>query len=270
MGDLIWPVLITVFTWWFTTGVILYLDGLDRRFMKWTMAAFTGILVASVAGTWMLAPTTTVAGAYLGFACGIGAWAWQEMSFLAGVITGPRKTACPLAARPLQRFTAAIGTILWHEIAIIAGAVVLAIACWNQPNQTALWTYCILWLMRTSAKLNLFLGARMLSEEFLPDHMRYLATYFRRAPMNALFPFSVAGGLVVVFVLASWAVLPAATAYEVTSYTILATLLGLAVLEHCLMMLPLPSTRLWSWGMASHAKPALHLPDLGKKITPAE
>ena len=29
--------------------------------------------------------------------------------------------------------------------------------------------------MRTSAKLNLFLGVRNLSEEFLPPHLAYLA-----------------------------------------------------------------------------------------------
>ena len=45
--------------------------------------------------------------------------------------------------------------------------------------------------MRESAKLNLFLGVRNLSEEFLPAHLAYLQSYFRRRSMNMLFPFSV-------------------------------------------------------------------------------
>ena len=39
--------------------------------------------------------------------------------------------------------------------------------------------------MRQSAKLNVFLGVRNLNADFLPDHLKYLQTYFVRAPMNA-------------------------------------------------------------------------------------
>lgn len=45
--------------------------------------------------------------------------------------------------------------------------------------------------MRTSAKVNLFLGARNLSEEFLPPHLRYMESFFRRRAVNLLFPVSV-------------------------------------------------------------------------------
>ena len=138
------------------------------------------------------------------------------------------------------------------------------------PNKTALWTYCILWAMRTSAKLNLFLGARNLSEEFLPDHMRYLASYFRKANINFLFPFVVTIGTGVVVLLAELATAATASEFTRTSNLILATLLALAILEHWLMMLPLPAERLWSWGLASRQKKTSTLPGLGKIITPAE
>jgi putative photosynthetic complex assembly protein 2 len=209
-------------------------------------------------------------GAYLGFLCGIGAWAWMEISFLSGHVTGPRKTACPANASGFQRFRLAVAAILWHEFAIIAGAAALALASWQMPNQIALWTYCILWVMRTSAKLNLFLGARNLSEDFLPERMRYLASYFRQAPINMLFPVSVTAGTAGVVVLASAATHVAATDFSFTAMIVLATLLALAVLEHWLMILPLPAERLWSWGMASHNKTKPNLPNLGKTITPAE
>jgi len=270
MTGAVWPIILTVFTWWFTTGVILYLDGLDRSFSRLVLAAFTVIFAGSIAGTWLTSTEVTPLGAYLGFTFGIGAWAWMEISFLSGHVTGPRKTACPAAATGFSRFKFAVSTILWHELAIIAGAVALALASWDMPNQTALWTYCILWVMRTSAKLNLFLGARNLSEDFLPDRMRYLASYFRHAPINLLFPLSVTAGTAGVVVLASAAVHVAETDFSFTAMIVLATLLALAVLEHWLMILPIPAERLWSWGMASHHKTKSQLPDLGKSITPAE
>ena len=270
MTGAVWPIILTVFTWWFTTGVILYLDGLDRSLAKVVLGGFSVVLAGSIAGAYMINEHVTAGGAYMGFLLGIGAWAWMEISFLSGLVTGPRKTACPPAASGFQRFRFAVGTILWHELAIIAGAIALALASWDMPNQTALWTYCILWIMRTSAKLNLFLGARNLSEDFLPERMRYLASYFRHAPINLLFPLSVTAGTAGVVILASAAVHVAATDFSFTAMIVLATLLALAVLEHWLMILPIPAERLWSWGMASHHKTKSQLPDLGKSITPAE
>lgn len=271
MSSAVWPVLITMFTWWFTTGAILYLDGLDRATYKWTMGAFTLLLAAALWGAHAIGWTMGETGAYAGFFLGIAAWAWQEMSFLTGYVTGPRKSHCPANVTPAGRFTAAVSTILWHELAILAVGVLLAWATWDMPNKTALWTYCILWAMRTSAKLNLFLGARNLSEEFLPDHMRYLASYFRKANINMLFPFSVTLSSMVVVVLGEAAFAATATPFQHTSYIILATLLALAILEHWLMMLPIPAEKLWDWGLASRKKHTTHhVPTLGKTITPAE
>jgi putative photosynthetic complex assembly protein 2 len=44
----------------------------------------------------------------------------------------------------------------------------------RQPNQVGTGTFAVLWVMRISAKLNLFLGVRNLSEELLPPHLAYL------------------------------------------------------------------------------------------------
>ena len=65
---------------------------------------------------------------------------------------------------------------------------------WGGANQTGWWTYIVLWSMRLSAKLNLFLGVHNLSESFLPTHLRYLQTYFTRRACNWLMPFSVIAG----------------------------------------------------------------------------
>ncbi len=74
-------------------------------------------------------------------------------------------------------------------LVLLAGAV--AAVTWGGVNQTGMWTFLVLWIMRQSAKLNIFLGARNLNESFLPAHLKYLQTYFTRKAMNPLFPFSV-------------------------------------------------------------------------------
>ena len=44
------PLLYTLFVWWFSTGVILFLNGLPRRTFKWTMLGTTLMLVGALVG----------------------------------------------------------------------------------------------------------------------------------------------------------------------------------------------------------------------------
>ncbi|WP_337221294.1 DUF3623 family protein, partial [Vibrio parahaemolyticus] len=64
----------------------------------------------------------------------------------------------------------------------------------DAANATALHSYLLLWGMRLSAKLNLHFGVRNFSEEFLPPHLLYLKSFFRRRRMNALWPLSIVAG----------------------------------------------------------------------------
>ena len=102
--------------------------------------------------------------------------------------------------------------------------------------------------MHTSAKLNLYFGAPNLSDELLPTHLRYLVTYMRRRPMNLFFPLSVTASTVVTVTIAQQA-LAATTSFQLVGYTILATLMALAVLEHWFLVAPLHANALWSWGV---------------------
>jgi putative photosynthetic complex assembly protein 2 len=152
-----------------------------------------------------------------------------------------------VGVRGWGRFLQASQAVLFHEVLIAASGLIVAFATWSAPNRVAYWTFVILWVMRLSAKLNLFLGVRNLGEEFLPPRLRYLASYFTRKPMNALFPVSVTLGTLVTAVLAMRTVSPDAT--EAVGSALLASLLGLAVLEHWFMVLPISTTALWEWGM---------------------
>jgi putative photosynthetic complex assembly protein 2 len=233
------PLVFTVFVWWFSTGVILYLDGLPRRTFRWTMLGTTVVFGFALWGLWFSSARTTVDAAYCGFTCAILIWAWQEVAFLLGYATGPRKGPCPEGAVGWRRARFAFEAVMHHELVLVVLAAAVLAVSWNQPNQTGLWTYVVLWTMRQSAKLNVFLGVRNLNADFLPDHLKYLQTYFMRARMNPLFPLWQA------------ALAPGAGAFEVASTTLVACLLSLAILEHWLLVLPLPAEALWKWGMRS-------------------
>jgi putative photosynthetic complex assembly protein 2 len=262
MDPLGWAVVYTLFAWWFSTGAILYLDGLPKHTFRHTMGWTTVLLGGALWGLVHTRGDTSAAGAYCAFTCALLVWAWQEVAFLLGWVTGPRRTACPLGAQGARRFGFALQAVLYHEFALI----VLAIAVWacvaDGANQVGWWTFLALWGMRQSAKLNVFLGVRNLGENFLPDHLAYLKTYFQRRPMNVLFPFSVTIATATA-VAVWWSLLEAGSPHAggtAVGLALVGSLLALGALEHWLLVLPLPTEALWRWGLRSHAAPAVEPP----------
>ena len=251
MSQFVLPVLFTLFIWWFSTGAILYLDGLPRRTFKWTMAGTTAVLALALGGLKTSGADASVGGAYCAFTCAILVWGWQEMAFLLGYVTGPRRLPCPPESVGWQRARHALQAVLHHELALVVLAIAVLLTTWGAPNQTGWWTYVILWTMRQSAKLNVFLGVRNLNESFLPLHLKYLQTYFTRRSMNALFPASIIVSTMFVIPLWQAALRPGASDFDLASLTLQASLLTLAIVEHGFLVLPLPSEALWKWGLRS-------------------
>ena len=248
------PVIFALFVWWFSTGVIIYLDGLPRHTFRWGMLGATLLLAASIYGLAVTKNDTSVAGAYWAFTFGLLIWGWQEISFYMGFVTGPRKKACPEGCRGWKHFGHAIQVSLYHELSIIAAAVLVVAVTWNGANQVGTWTFMILWWMHESARLNVFLGVRNLNEEFLPEHLEYLKGFLTKKPMNLLFPVSITVSTVILTWLVQLAIAPEATAFEAVGYTFLATMMALAVLEHWFLVVPLPAASLWNWALSSHGK----------------
>ena len=249
MAEFAGPILFALLLWWSSTGAVLYLVGLPHRTFPWSMVGATALALASLAGLMALAQTTTPLGAYLAFACGLGLWAWHETSFLFGFVTGPRRCAVSRDAGGLRRFRDALGTLVYHELAILVTAVALAWLLRDAANQVGLWAFLLLWIMRLSAKLNIFLGVPNMNEEFLPAHLGFLRSYFRKRAMNALFPLSVTAGTLAFLWLLARGLAPAASAFEAAACLMLAAMLALAVLEHWFLVLPVPDAALWRWAM---------------------
>ena len=249
----------TVFVWWFATGAILLLDGLPRRTYRWTIGIATGLTGIAFAAMVASASETSASAAYVGFICAIVIWGWNEIAFLMGGVTGPRRSACPAGAKGWQRFGLAFQTLFYHEALIAACAALIAALTWQAPNRVALWTFLLLWVMRASAKLNIFLGVPNITHEFLPAHLSYLKSYFRFSPINALLPVSIAAGALAAFMLGAAASDALASSFAEASFALLSSLMALAVLEHIFMVVPLPSSALWAWAMRAPT-PALSAP----------
>lgn len=241
--------LFVVVAWWASTGVVLWVDGLPRSTFRVSIGAATALALGGLLGLWWSSGLESSGGAYLAFSSALVLWGWHELTFLLGVVTGPRKTACPPGARGWARFRYATAVVIHHELALAVTLAAVLVLTWGATNQVGARTFLVLWVMRLSAKLNVFLGVRNLTERFIPEHLRYMLSYFRRARWNPLMPVSLlAAGAVFVW-LVTQPVPPDATALATVGKTLVATILGLAVLEHLFLALPVPDAMLWRWAM---------------------
>jgi putative photosynthetic complex assembly protein 2 len=243
--------LLTIAVWWGATGIIAWLIGRSVDSYPTLLRGTLVLGVIALAAVLATRNLQSVAGAALAFLGAIGIWAGIEVSFLTGRVTGlpPRAEATP-TAHGWRHAIEAVRVILWHELLIIGVVVVVAGMTIDADNRVALGTLLLLWLMRSSAKINLFLGVRNLGEAFLPQHLAHLLRYMQHRRMNFLFPFSIALGSAIVWLLGTRA-LQAESGFAASGYAILATLAALAVLEHILMVLPLQSERFWRWSLAN-------------------
>ncbi len=249
--DFALPVVVGIIAWWASTVVVMYRAGLPERSYLNTLAGATAALAAGLIALFWSLYIGGAAGAYLGFVAGLLVWVWHEVSYLFGFVTGPNPVACPPGVRGWKRFVRGVATCMYHELAIVGTAMVLAIVSWGAANKMALWTFCVLWFMRWSVKLNIFLGVRNLHFEYLPPHLGYLETFVRRRNMNELFPLSilVSTSVLVAIVVAAFTA-PDGSAAAVGA-ALLATLLGLAILEHTLLIVNIDDSFLWRLGTKS-------------------
>ncbi len=252
--DSIWIAgLFALFVWWFSTGAILFaVQRADRSGGPGhgsAVALCLPVLALGCVGVWRSLDDPSVAGAYLGFLSAIAIWGWIELAFLAGVITGPYARPCPPGVEGLQRFLRAWGAIAYSEMVLIAAMCALVTLSYGAENRLAMWTFLVLFVARITAKLNVYLGVPNINDAFLPSPVRHLSTHFRRAPMNGFFPWSVSF-LTIAFAcfVERMIAAPAGSGLEI-GFALLATLTALAVLEHWMMVLPIPNSALWSWAL---------------------
>jgi putative photosynthetic complex assembly protein 2 len=184
-----------LFLWWFSTGIILMIvKWADRRGFRARKGAVIATLPILALGIWGYMATlgsTTVAGAYLAFLAALAIWGWIELTFLAGIVTGPIRKPCPPDVPEWERFLRAWGTIAWHEMLLVGVVILMVLHGWGAENGVGMWTFMVLFFARISAKLNLFYGVPKINTEFLPETLAHLPSHFRIARLNWVFPISV-------------------------------------------------------------------------------
>jgi putative photosynthetic complex assembly protein 2 len=249
-------VLYVIAAWWGATGLILYLVRRPAASFPLTLASGGVVAVLAAALLHWSSRSATISGACQAFGATLAIWGWLELSFLLGAVTGPRRTACAAGCRGAPHLRHAIEAILYHELATIAAAVLVIALSWHAPNATGLWTFMLLWGMRISAKLNLFLGVPNTGEIMLPAHLKYLGAFFRHRKLNVLFPISVTLTtlLCVLLIGAAWSA--ASWDFEAAELALLGTLAALGWLEHWMLILPMRADALWRFSRASAVRAA--------------
>ncbi len=239
------PLLYVVMLWFMSTALVV---ALDHRARAQKVLSFAGAAAcAALAVIGLLAPSSDAFAAYASFTAALVIWGWHELSFLTGAVTGPRHAPLPDGAKGWTRFRLSAATVIHHELALAVTLLLLVIISRGLPNQTGAAAFAILFAMRLSTKLNIFLGVPNFASDILPPPLAYLKSYFRKARFNALMPLSLIAGAALTFALGSMAI--DAPGDAAIGYTLLATIAALGVVEHLFLVLPIGDTALWRWAI---------------------
>lgn len=247
------PLFFALLMWFIGTAAVVWLDSRPQHTFATSFRLSGLVALAATGAVWFTVGEQDAHGAYVGFGAAILIWGWHEMGFLMGFVAGSRRDPLPEGVTGWPRFRMAAATVMHHEIALALTALALFAITWGQSNQSAPLTFLLLFLLRLSAKFNLFLGVPNLSDEVFPAHLAYLKSYFRKRRMNALYPFSLIG----TGAIAAWAWIAAESAPFGGEAAVTATLLfglaALGIIEHLFLVLPLRDAKLWTWASSEAA-----------------
>lgn len=229
--------------WWAGTAVVLLLQHRLQPTATATRWLLPCAAVSSFAVLIACSAYTQVAAMIGAFVAAIVLWGCIELSYYLGLLTGTHSRPCPPSLSGWTRFRTALATSIWHELAALGTGAALTIALWNSVNPTGLYAFLVLWLMRWSAKLNLYLGVPCFETGWFPKRLAHLPSYMNRQAVTPFFFLSVGAasvGVVGLLVSAS-----RTAGAEAMIYSLPAVMLLLAIVEHVFMALPIADTRLW-------------------------
>jgi putative photosynthetic complex assembly protein 2 len=244
--SLLVPILATLALWWISTGAILVLGERSDSARRCAMVLGSLLALAGLAGLWFTRDLTTPFGAYASAMSAIAIWAWHEMSFLFGFITGPNRSPCAPGAKGWARFRSAAATLMHHELALAGTIIVMALMSIGAENAIGLQLFSLLFALRLSSKFNLFMGAPHFTEQFLPGRLSHLNSYFSQSQPGWFFLISTST-ITVGAGLLFWGAATATTSFEAAAFALLGALAALGALEHLFLALPVPDAALWRW-----------------------
>ncbi len=247
-----------VFFWWFLTGLILFIvkkvDELNHKAHIFVTLILSPVIFLGIYLFFNSLPKITLSSIYSSFFASLLIWAWFELAFLSGLITGPSKHLCPKDIKQMKRFGYALSNIAYSELILFITLLIMFYFSFNAENTVGLWTFWILFFARICAKLNLFLGVPNVNTEFLPSPVVHLASYFRVGSTSWFFPVSISLISFTLFFLVDSIFNANNQTPSVIGYTLLASLTTLALIEHWFMVVPLRDAELWKWMLPKQKK----------------
>ena len=249
---------LAILAWWGSTGLIVLAVRSSEKRHNIVMVGAAFMAALGLAALIASSGSTSSSGAFTAFAGALLIWAFFEVAFLLGWITGPRKTPLPANVNGIQRFKFAAETVIHHELALIGTLAFLTITMWGSANHVGVMIFALLWVMRLASKFILFLGARHSLSELAPPRLAYLQSYFRTDRTTVLFPIIMVLG-VVNFIFLSRAAILSDVPFFIVAHVLAATFMLLALIELVFLNLPVRDSALWAWAMPRVAKSAQNL-----------
>ncbi len=256
------PFIVTVMIWFVATGLVAWADNRDRAtFPKSLMIGGIGG-IAGLLVILTVSQTVSVFAVYAAFVGALMVWGWHEIGFLTGAAAGPRREPASPGVRGVERLAEATATLIHHEVMLALTALLLISLSWTMPNQIGATVFVLLFGLRLSAKINMFVGVPNSTAEMLPPHLSYLKTYFGRNRMTLLLAGSIAaiGWVALWFGSLAWSA-PLGSA-EMVGASLLTTLCLLGALEHLFLALPFRDGMLWGWAFRPAKRAIAHKPNI--------
>ncbi len=252
------PFIVAVLIWFVATGLVAWADNRDHATFSKSLliggiGGIAGLVVILIA-----AQSVSVIAVYAAFVGALLVWAWHEIGFLTGAATGPRRVPADVGVQGIERFTQASATVIHHEVALALTALLLISLSWNAPNQIGATVFVMLFGLRLTAKINMFIGVPNSTAEMLPPHLAYLKTYFGPNRMTVLLGVSILGIAAMAAWFGSLAMAAPLGSAEMVGASLLTTLALLGALEHIFLALPFRDGMLWGWAFRRPVtKPAI-------------
>ncbi|QXQ06721.1 DUF3623 domain-containing protein [Sphingosinicellaceae bacterium] len=240
-----WPLVYAGGLWFVATGAVLALD--SRKSASYARSlVLTGVLACvSLVAIAYTADDGSPLAAYVGFTASLLIWGWHELAFLTGAAAGPRRDPLPEGATGWTRFRLSAATLIHHELALALTAALLTGLCWRAANPVAAQAFGLLFAMRLSTKLNIFVGVPHFDTTMLPPHLSYLSTYFRSRRVGLPMVLSLMTLIGLAVALGSRAA--SLTGGAAVGASLVFALVALGLLEHLFLVMPTRDAALWRW-----------------------
>ena len=258
MESKFFTILLTIFLWWFSTGLILYAIRRVDFSSKINHRSFAlyclPLLIIGIIGFVFTINNLTVQTVYISFISSLCIWGWFEIAFLSGLITGKIKSKCEEGKRGLKRFIFAWKTINHSELALIFVTISLFIIVYKEANNFGFLTFAILYIARVCAKINFYLGVPYINFDFFPKPISYMKSLFKISNPSFFWILSVAFLFYLSMINAQNSLSADITYPSSIGYILISSLTFLALFEHLCMVIPFTETRLWSWMLPKKQK----------------